>query len=119
MRSRYGEKDPRVFTLRSIISSCEIGEAMMQLLFSSVERALGDSESLLHRAVNTALKVGMKVPTRIFAGKEDPERVKAELAATILARLPAEDADSDDDDDDDVPLAAPVPATRRRAKLHG
>lgn len=65
VRDRYGEKDPRVLTLRSIITSCEIAEAMMQLLFSTVERALGDSESLLSRAVNTALRVGLKVPARL------------------------------------------------------
>ena len=33
---QYGEKDPRVLTLRSIISSCEIAEAVMQLVISSV-----------------------------------------------------------------------------------
>ena len=27
IRERYGERDPRVLTLRSIISSCEIAEA--------------------------------------------------------------------------------------------
>jgi len=67
---RYGEKDPRVLTLRSIISSCEIAEAMMQLVFSTVERALSDSESLLSRAVNTALRVGMKVPARLISQPE-------------------------------------------------
>ena len=56
---RYGEKDPRVLTLRSILSSLEIADAVLQLVFSSVERALGDSESLLSRAVRTALKVGL------------------------------------------------------------
>ena len=35
------ERDPRVLTLRSIKSSCELAEAMLQLVFSSVERALG------------------------------------------------------------------------------
>jgi hypothetical protein len=72
VRRRYGERDPRVLTLRSIISSCEIAEAMMQLVFSSVERALGDSESILSRAVNTALRVGMKVPARLIAGAFAP-----------------------------------------------
>ena len=27
---RYGERDPRVMTLRSIVSTCEIAEAVMQ-----------------------------------------------------------------------------------------
>ncbi len=64
VRERYGEKDPRVFTLRSILSSLEIADAVLQLVFSSVERALGDSGSLLSRAVRTALKVGMRGPAR-------------------------------------------------------
>ena len=59
---RYGERDPRVLTLRSIISSCEIAEAMMQLVVSSVANALDDSESLLHKAFTTAMKVGAFVP---------------------------------------------------------
>jgi DNA-binding MarR family transcriptional regulator len=92
VRGRYGEKDPRVFSLRSIISSLEIAEAVMQLVFSSVERALGDSESLLSRAVNTALKVGMKVPTRLAAsrGADDPG-----LANALLADM------ADDEEDDE------------------
>jgi len=63
---RYGERDPRVLTLRSIISSCEIAEAMMQLVVSSVANALNDSESLLHKAVITALKVGTIVPGKLL-----------------------------------------------------
>ncbi len=47
VRERYGERDPRVLTLRSIISSCEIGEAVIELVLSSVASALGDPESLL------------------------------------------------------------------------
>lgn len=64
VRERYGERDPRVFTLRSILSSLEIADAVLQLVFSSVERALGDSGSLLSKAVRTALKVGMRSPPR-------------------------------------------------------
>jgi len=111
IRSRYGEKDPRVYTLRSIITSCGIAEAVMQLVFSSVERALGDSESLLTKAVGTALKVGMKVPTKMIAGGKNSvsdERARAELAAAMLARMsePDEDDDDDEDEDDDVHDAA-------------
>lgn len=65
VRERFGERDPRVFTLRSILSSLEIADAVLQLVFSSVERALGDSGSLLSKAVRTALKVGMRVPARV------------------------------------------------------
>lgn len=81
---RYGNKDPRVLTLRSIISSCEIAEAVMQLVFSSVERALGDSNSMLAKAVNAALKVGLAVPARI-AGPD--ARARAQLASHVLEKL--------------------------------
>lgn len=116
VRTRYGDKDPRVLTLRSILSSCEIADAVMQLVFSSVERALGDSNSLLHKAVNTALKVGMKVPTRVIAGKDDPRKAQAEIARSILAGMQEED-----EDDEDEPLPTPAkngdkPALKRGRK---
>lgn len=81
---RYGAKDPRVLTLRSIISSCEIAEAVMQLVFSSVERALGDSESMLTKAVNAALKVGLAVPARLVG---NDARSRAQLASHVLSKL--------------------------------
>ncbi len=84
---RYGAKDPRVLTLRSIISSCEIAEAVMQLVFSSVERALGDSESMLAKAVNAALKVGLAVPARL-AGPD--AKARAQLASHVLGKLEEE-----------------------------
>lgn len=67
VRTRYGERDPRVLTLRSILSSCEIAESVMQLVFSSVERALGDSESLLSKAITAAFKVGVAVPAKVLS----------------------------------------------------
>jgi len=67
VRERYGERDPRVLTLRSIVSSCEIAEAVMQLVFTSVERALGDSTSLLSKAIGAALKIGLAMPSRVLA----------------------------------------------------
>ena len=73
VRERYGERDPRVFTLRSILTSLELADAVMQLVFSSVERALGDSGSLLSRAVRTALKVGMRTPGRRALSSESRE----------------------------------------------
>jgi DNA-binding transcriptional regulator GbsR (MarR family) len=73
VRGRYGEKDPRILTLRSIQSSLEIADAMMRLVFNAVEKALGDSESLLSRAVNTALKVGLKVQPRIAVPRGELE----------------------------------------------
>ncbi len=69
VEKRYGKADPRVLTLRSIISSCEIGEAMMQLVMNAVGTALGDEASLLSRAVNRALRVGMSVPAKILSKK--------------------------------------------------
>ncbi len=71
---RYGERDPRVLTLRSILSTCEIAEAVMQLVVGAVANALDDSQSLLHRAVTTALRVGMAVPTRVLAPRGSAAR---------------------------------------------
>ena len=69
VRKKYGERDPRVLTLRSIIATCGIGEAMMQLVFGAVQHAMSDSESVLSRAVNAALKVGVGKPARwLFGG---------------------------------------------------
>ncbi|MFT7485594.1 MAG: DNA-binding transcriptional regulator GbsR (MarR family) [Candidatus Paceibacteria bacterium] len=72
VRKRYGERDPRVLTLKSILSSCEIAEAVMQLVFSSVERALGDSQSLLSKALGAALKVGIAGPAKVLSWAADP-----------------------------------------------
>jgi len=77
VQDRYGKLDPRAVTLRSIISSCEIAEAVMQLVFSSVSSALGNPSSLLSKAINTALRVGLTVPAKIMSqdGKvvDDPD----------------------------------------------
>jgi hypothetical protein len=114
IRNRYGEKDPRVFTLRSIISSLEIAEAVMQLVFSSVERALGDSESILSRAVNTALKIGMKVPARLAGGAKSAAEPASTLAAALLEDLP------DEDEDEREPQAKPSsPHRHASGRAHG
>ncbi len=68
IRRRHGDRDPRVLTLRSIITTCDIGEAMMQLLFTAVQSAMSDPESLLSRAINAAFKVGVGMPARILFG---------------------------------------------------
>jgi DNA-binding MarR family transcriptional regulator len=69
VRKRYGERDPRVITLRSIIATCGIGEALMQLVFSAVQNAMSDSESVLSRAITAAFKVGVGKPARwLFGG---------------------------------------------------
>ena len=87
----YGERDPRVLTLRSIISSCEIAEAMMQLVVSSVANALDDSESLLHKAFMTALKVGAIVPGKLLIPKP-----RAAASPQALGTLGTGEADAND-----------------------
>lgn len=97
---RYGEKDPRVLTLRSILSSCDIAEAVMQLVFTSVERALGDSQSLLSKALSAAFKVGIGVPARVLARGEEPTELDPEaqleqlLATQAAAPEPQEETDA-------------------------
>jgi len=72
VRKKYGERDPRVLTLRSIIATCAIGEAMMQLVFGAVQNAMSDPESVLSRAVTAALKVGVGKPARwLFGGASE------------------------------------------------
>jgi len=95
---RYGEKDPRVLTLRSILSSLEIADAVLQLVFSSVERALGDSESLLSRAVRTALKVGLPKAAKL-RGPAVLDDVARELALPSgeLADDPADERAEEDE----------------------
>lgn len=68
IRKRHGERDPRVLTLRSIITTCDIAEALMQLVLSAVQNAMSDSESVLSRAINAAFKVGVGVPARWLGG---------------------------------------------------
>ncbi len=81
---RHGERDPRVLTLRSIITTCDIAEAMMQLVFSAVHNAMSDSESVLSRAINAALKVGVGKPARwlfgaaLAASEEEQQKVAGE-----------------------------------------
>lgn len=89
---RYGDKDPRVFTLRSIISTCEIAESVMQLVVGAVANALDDSESILSKAIHTALKVGVVGPSRILLGRSRPPLTKSTLhadAAPAQAGQPA------------------------------
>jgi DNA-binding transcriptional regulator GbsR (MarR family) len=109
VQQRYGAKDPRVLTLRSIVSSCEIADAVMQLVFSSVERALGDRESLLARAVSATLRLGMKVPTKIISPGQNDKQVQSDLARSILERLPEEP------EEEDEPVPPPPPARTIRS----
>lgn len=95
VRERYGERDPRVLTLRSILSSCDIAEAVMNLVFTSVERALGDSESLLSRAIHAALRVGMSMPGRLLGGG-----TRELEAGHMSAELPASGAAEEEDEEE-------------------
>ena len=89
VRRKYGERDPRVLTLRSISATCAIGEAMMQLVFGAVQHAMSDSESVLSRAVHAALKVGVGKPARwLFGGASElmgATEAAAKLEGTPLA----------------------------------
>ena len=83
IKKKHGPKDPRVLTLRSIIGSCEIAEAVMQLVMGSVERALGDSQSLLSKALTKALMLSTNLPG-LGRGKRDRDTEHApELPAAI------------------------------------
>lgn len=86
VQEQHGEKDPRVMTLRSIISTCEIAEAVMSLVVGAVANALDDSQSLLHKAVTAALKVGVVMPSRVLLGRHGLN----ELVASALASDPEE-----------------------------
>ncbi|MEZ6005655.1 MAG: hypothetical protein R3F33_15910 [Planctomycetota bacterium] len=67
VQDKFGPRDPRVVTLRSILSTCEIADAVMQLVFTAVGGALGDPQSLLSRAVQAALKFGIGVDGKRLA----------------------------------------------------
>ncbi len=83
IRERHGDRDPRVLTLRSIISACEIADALMKLLVGAVANALGDSQSILSRAIAAAFKVGLGgAPRALFA---NAPAVPKSLPATSLA----------------------------------
>ncbi len=62
----HGERDPRVLTLRSIVATCDIADALMQLVFSAVQGAMSDPESVLSKALTAAFKVGVGVPARVL-----------------------------------------------------
>lgn len=83
VKERHGERDPRVLTLQSILTTCHIAEALMQLVLSAVQNAMSDSESVLSRAINAAFKVGVGVPARWLFGGAGAQAVRA---ATALAQ---------------------------------
>jgi DNA-binding transcriptional regulator GbsR (MarR family) len=83
---RHGDKDPRVFTLRSIISTCEIAESVMQLVVGAVASALDDSESILSKAIHTALRVGVVGPSKLLMGRPRARRGDAGAALKVADR---------------------------------
>jgi len=91
IQERHGERDPRVLTLRSIIATCDIAEALMQLVLSAVQNAMSDSESVLSRAINAAFKVGVGMPARWLSGavgdgKARPRPRKGDEAPAVTPR---------------------------------
>ncbi len=103
IRERNGNKDPRVLTLRSIIATCDLADAVMQLVFSSVSSALGDPQSLLSKAIGTALKVGVGVPARVLQAT-DRSAAKAAKAAIDSSDRPHSSGGSGDQPPGDPPL---------------
>lgn len=89
IRARYGERDPRVLTLRSIITTCNIAEALMQLVFQAVQNAMSDSESVLSRAIQAAFKVGVGAPARWLFGGLEKARLAEEAGAEQTTALAA------------------------------
>lgn len=103
VQTRYGDRDPRTMTLRSIISSCEIAEAIMQMVFTSVAGALGDPESLLSRAITTAMKIG-SIPVRALGRTNGPLEEGAggetgSFGKYLASQLEDEDEDEEADED--------------------
>lgn len=92
IRERNGNKDPRVLTMRSIIATCDLADAVMKLIFNSVSNALGDPQSLLSKAIGTALKVGVGVPARVLEGAAK-EAQDAARAAEVDDEDPIDDRD--------------------------
>ena len=93
----HGERDPRVLTLRSILATCDIAEALMQLVFNAVQGAMSDPESVLSKAISAAFKVGkvgVGVPARILfpRGRRGPR----------LAAAAGAGAEEDDEDERDA-----------------
>ena len=84
---RHGDRDPRVLTLRSIISACEIADALMKLLVGAVANALGDSQSILSRAIGAAFRVGLGNQTSRVFFEGAPEAAAAPTDETPVQSL--------------------------------
>jgi len=90
----HGERDPRVVTLRSILATCDIAEAIMQLVFGAVQGAMSDPESMLSKAITAAFKVGVGVPAKIFfpgSRSVGAIEVPADPEQHVLAGAPPQD----------------------------
>ncbi|QDU84337.1 hypothetical protein Pla163_14440 [Planctomycetes bacterium Pla163] len=107
---KHGDRDPRVLTLRSIISACDIADAMMKLLVGAVANALGDGQSILSRAISAAFKVGLGEPGKLLTQLGPNSRsalaesavtsgVDAELTADQLAEDQLEGSDGTTNED--------------------
>jgi len=89
----HGERDPRVVTLRSILTTCDIAEALMQLVFNAVHSAMADPESVLSKAITAAFKVGVGIPTRILFPRGRRAEIVAERPGPRPAAAPKEDGE--------------------------
>lgn len=99
IRERYGDRDPRTLTLSSIISSCEIAESIMQMVFSSVATALGDSQSLLNKAVQTAFRIGIGGAAKLSSGRREDELAPPITAPEPSGAAPEEELPTVDQED--------------------
>ncbi len=110
----YGERDPRVVTLRSIITTCDIAEALMQLVFSAVQNAMSDSESVLSRAIHAAFKVGVGTPAKWLFGANGTSSVldQIEEIKELEPRPRIAHPDSEAPDETAAPSDEPIVAAR-------
>ncbi len=76
----YGEKDPRVRTLQSIVTTSEIAEATIQFFVATGSAVPADQNSRLARVVRRMTAIGMKVPGELSkfrnSRRKDSDRVK-------------------------------------------
>ncbi|MBX3474610.1 MAG: helix-turn-helix domain-containing protein [Planctomycetes bacterium] len=59
---RYGDNDPRVRTLQSIVTTSEIAESTIQFFVAASSAVPNDTDSRLARVIRRMTAIGMKVP---------------------------------------------------------
>jgi DNA-binding transcriptional regulator GbsR (MarR family) len=76
---QYGEKDPRVRTLQSIVTTSEIAEATIQFFVATGSAVPSDENSRLARVIRRMTAIGMKVPgelSKLRNARKKTDRVK-------------------------------------------